>query len=1057
MVSSKLDAEELRDLMESLWARLDSIIKAQGGTVEKHIGDAIMAIFGAHQAREDDPERAVRCALAMQACLSEHHSGGPPAAMPMRIGIHTGVVVLGPLGTTGEFAATGDTVNIANRLEQHAPVGGVIISQETYRQVYGLFNVQSLPPLTVKGKSEMLQTHLVLSPRPRSLARTLRGVEGVPTQMIGREPELTRLQRAFRTVMEECAGQIFTVVGEAGIGKSCLAREFQKWVEGIPENARLFCGRAAAEMAGLPFSLMRDVFSSRFEIQESDPVAMAREKFERGMLDLLTTARGTPAKENLQQVHFVGQMLGLDFSASPYLGDLLKDPEQIRHRAFYYLSELFAAISHGPSAVTVTAVNALLLIVEDIHWSDDGSLDLLEHLARSCRDVPLMVVCLARPTLFERRSSWGEGLRGHTRLTLDSLSRPESHALVDSILRKASQIPQALRELIVGGAEGNPFYIEEIIKMLIDQKVIVPGPDEWRIEEARLAVARVPATLTGVLQARLDGLTPLERGVLQRASVIGRVFWDSALERLSPAARASAVAENTFCKRDVLEALAGLRRKELIYQRESSAFAGSVEYTFKHELLRSVTYESLLKKSRREHHAQVAGWLIDSSGERIGEFTGLVAAHFEQAGQPGQAAEWYGKAGLQARASYAQVMAIENLKKALTMLPPERAEEKSFQTKQMEWQDGLGAALGTQARFAEAKETYARMRALAEARKDVVAQARAGNGLAFVHERLGDIRASVEAADQARLLAQSAGDSGTQEQIRALHLKGWAFYRLGDAAAVLALGEQILKLCTEVGDRRGMATGFKLHGVAHLQLGHYLEADRYFKQSLALCLEQDDRRNLAAMWSNLGESARLRGDYQAATELYQKALTIARQTDNRESEIIYLNNLGGARLGLREFEQSEADLRQVIALASWKSFALSETYNFLSEACLGQGKLPEALDAARHALELAKQSEIYLDQGGAWRALGQAASRLFRSSGGSGASIDDPDACFSESLRVFNGMNAEGEQARTLRAWAEFELHQGRTEAGRKKLEQARGIFLRLGMVSEAQITEALF
>jgi tetratricopeptide (TPR) repeat protein len=356
------------------------------------------------------------------------------------------------------------------------------------------------------------------------------------------------------------------------------------------------------------------------------------------------------------------------------------------------------------------------------------------------------------------------------------------------------------------------------------------------------------------------------------------------------------------------------------------------------------------------------------------------------------------------------------------------------------------------------------MLSLGQGLGDLIAQARAWNGLAFLHERRGDNRASVEAAEQARVLALDAGASGGIEQTRALQLKGWAFYRLGDADAVLALGEQTLKLCAEFGDRRGLATGIKLLGVAHLQLGHYLEADRYFEQGLALCRELGDRRNASAMWSNLGESARLRGDFQAATDLYQKAIAIACQTGNRESELIYLNNLGGARLGLRQFEQAEADLRQVLILAgNSKSCALSETYNFLSEACLGQAKLEEAIEAANQALSLANQSESYLDQGGAWRALGCAAAHMARRNSGKQSAepgsplpTAGPDECFKESLRIFTTMNAEGEQARTLRCWAEFDLQQGRTDQGRKKTEEARSIFMRLGMASEVQRTEAL-
>jgi predicted ATPase/class 3 adenylate cyclase len=1065
----KQDVEDVRDFMSSVWDRLDGIIAAHGGITEKHIGDAIMATFGARHAREEDPIQAVRAALAMQACLGEFQSSPNQARLQMRVGIHTGLAVVGPLGQTGEFAATGDTVNVANRLEQNAPLGGVLISHDTYRHVYGLFDMQGMLPLEVKGKPEPLPAYRVLGAKPRALATQLRGVEGVQTEMIGREAELKRLQSAMESVLEERISQVFTMVGEAGIGKSCLLREFQRWVELLPQTIRLFWGRATAEMRGLPFALVRDMFSARFEIQDNDPPAVAREKLERGLVDLLAAggaALEDPGQEPVLQAHFIGHLLGLDYSASPFLRDILKDPDQIRRRAFSYLTHFFMATSQGSALASGRApCQATMLVAEDIHCSDDASLDLLDHLARSCQHAPLLVICLARPTLFERRPAWGEGLPIHARLTLEPLSRRESRALVENILRKTAEIPQALRELIVGGAEGIPFFIEEIVKMLIDQKVILPGPEQWRIEPARLAAARVPPTLTGVLQARLDGLTSAERSVLQRASVVGRVFWDSAVERLGAAdpQTASAQAEGTLSRPELLEALADLRRKELIFRRESSAFAGAVEYTFKHELLRSVTYESLLKKLRRDHHAQTAAWLIEQSGERINEFAGLVAFHLEQAGQSAQAADWYGRAGEQARRSYATATAIDYFRKALDLLPPDLAQQKQFQQKRMEWHEGLGEAMGAQARFAEALECFETLRLLAETLGDLNAQARAWNGLAFLHERLGKNRASIEAAERAEALARQAGELGRGERIRALHLKGLALYRLGDAPAVMALADETTKLCTEFGNRQGLATSFKLHGVARLQLGHYSEADRFFEQGLTLSRELGDRRTTAAMCSNLGESARLRGDYQTAADLYQRALAIAREIAHRESEIIYLCNLSAARLGLRQFEQVEADVQESIKLAAGsKSGVLTEACTILCEACLAQGKLAPALQAARRAVALAQESENDLDLGTAWRSLGQVvAARQIAGQPPMGGTdgpphVNDAADCFTESLRVFKKMNAHGEQARTLRAWAEFELRQGRFNDGRKKGHEARSIFLQLGAAAEVARTDAL-
>jgi len=1062
----KLDPEEVRDYVVSLWNRLDAIIKARGGTVEKHIGDAIMAVFGARQAREDDPQQAVRAGLELQDALRESQQGGEQVPLLMRVGIHTGLVVLGPLGSTGEFAATGDTVNVANRLEQKAPLGGVLISHDTYRHVYGSFDVQSLPPLSLRDKPDPLQAYLVLRARSQSLARTLRGVEGVGTETIGREPELKRLQSAFMSVMEERELHVFTVVGEAGIGKSRLVNEFQKWVELLPQTVRLFYGRATPEMAGLPFALMRDVFASRFEIQETDPPSVARQKFESRLLGLAGAsahAQANSLEEQSLRAQFVGQLVGFDFSTSPHLKDLLQDVEQIRHRAFHYLAEFFTAISKGTPADSGAQTKAALLILEDIHSSDDGSLDLIDHLARTCQGAPIMIICPARPTLFERRPGWGEGLPAHARLDLGPLSRRDSRLLVEMILRKAPQIPQALRELVVDGAEGNPFYIEEIIKMLIDQKVIVAEPERWHIEPARLAATRVPPTLTGVLQARLDGLTPLERTVLQRASVVGRVFWDTAVERLScqtelPSTAAASL-DTVLTKRDILEALGGLRHKQLIFQRESSAFAGAIEYTFKHELLRNVTYESVLKKLRREYHGRVATWLIDHSGERITEFTGLVASHFEQAGRIVEAIEWYGRAGQQARLGYAPATAIESFRKALELLSGQPAASADLQARRLEWQEGLGETLGAQARFGEALKTYGDMLQLAEAIGDLSAQARAWNGVAFLHERCGKNRASVESAEKAERLARDAGEAGQRERTKALFYKGWALYRLGDAAAVLELAEETLRSYTELGDRRGMVTSFKLFGVAHLHLGHFREADGHFEKALALCREIADRRNAAAMWSNLGESARLRGDYQAAADHYQKGISIVREIGNRDSENIYLNNLSGALIGLHQFAQAEEILRKVISQTAVPNYCiLSESYRFLSEACLGQAKLSEALDTAQRALALAQESQNGLDLGGAWRALGRAAAKVQKQNaqeraleGSSASRLPDPEACFTESLRVFKAMNAEAEQGRTLRAWSSFALEQGRTGEAREKAHAAQSIFQRLEMPLAAE------
>lgn len=1048
----KRDVEDVRDFMSSVWAKLDSIIAAHAGTTEKHIGDAIMAVFGAKQAREEDPAQAVRAALAMQASVKEFALESSVAPLQMRIGLHTGLAVVGPLGSLGEFAVTGDTVNLASRLQVSAPTGGVLVSHDTYRHIHGLFDVQTLPPFEVKGRPEPVQAYVILRAKPRALAMQfrgiLRGIEGVQAEMVGRQKELKVLQTALQQIIADQDSQVITVSGEAGIGKSCLLSQFQEWVELLPETIRIFYGRANRQASGLPFSLIRDVFANRFEIQDSDSSAVAREKLERGIVELLG------GKDNKLHAHFIGQLLGLDFGSSPGLREILNDPGQIRHRAFQSFAHFFKAVSRSPLLpATDSPIKAAILYTEDIHWSDEGSLDLLAHLASACRHVPLMIICLARPSLFEQRPRWFEEFRKCKRLDLQSLPRQESLALVESLLRRAPQIPQALRELIIGGAEGIPFYIEEIIKMLIDQKVIIPGPEQWRIEPEGLAAARVPPTLMGVLQARLDGLEPVERLVLQRAAVVGRTFWDNAVEHLSRPADQNPSVEDPLSRAEIRDALGALRRKELIFHRESSSFADAIEFAFKHELLRNVAYESLLRKSRRAYHGQLAAWFIERSPERINEVAALVGGHFEQAGDAANAAEWFGRAGQQARAGYAPATAIDYFRKALALLPG--ADKGESHTKRLEWLGGLTEVLGAQARFNEALETCNEFRTLAESQGDAVMQARALNGLAFLSERLGRNRASVECAEQAEAFARAAGKAGEAEWVRALLLKGWAFYRLSDAGAVLALGETARKLCTGLGNRSGLATSLKLLGVSNLQLGHFLEADQFFEQGLAIYEELGDRRNSAAMLSNLGESARSREDCARAEQLYEKALAAVRQIGHRESEAIYLSNLSAARLGLKKYQQAESDLHEALALVEGSNFcAHAEAHAFLSEACLGQGKLKDALDAANRALDLARESENDLDLGIAWRMLGQVLAAWSNDKSPrlqNGAPLNeicsDPHACFDESLRIFKKINAESEAARTLRAWAAFDLQNDRVDEGNKKLKEAQAVFLRLGAI----------
>jgi ABC-type oligopeptide transport system substrate-binding subunit len=573
--------------------------------------------------------------------------------LAIRAGLNTGPVLLGSMGTTGEMSTIGDAVNLASRMKEAAPSGGVLISHDTYRHVRGIFDVQEQEPIRVKGKSQPVQTYLVQQAKPRAFRVSTRGVAGVETRMVGRDAELLMLQDRFRDATEDGEVQVVTIVGDAGVGKSRLLYEFEKWIELLPEQVWRLEARATPETESRPYGLIRRMFAHRFEIRGSDSAAQVRNKFRTGMAAAL----------NPDQADLVGQLIGLDFSASPAVQARLGS-DSFGELAKAHLTEYLRAIASEPTVI----------LLEDIHCADDSSLDLLDCLVAAVPDTQLLVICLARPPLFERRPSWGEGREIHTQINLKPLSRRASRILVGEILQKAEGVPQELRDLIVEGAEGNPFYVEELIKMLIEDGVILVGGDHWRVELQRLARVHVPPTLTGVLQARLDSLPPEEKVLLQRAAVVGRQFWDTAVAKLK------ATEEGELDQREITALLETVRDRELVFRRERSAFSGAEEYIFQHALLRDVTYETVLLDVRHVYHGQVARWLEGAAGKRIEEYLGLIAGHYELAGEGEKAVEYLLRAGDQARLAYACQEASGYYHRALPLLEVQGRLEQAART-----------------------------------------------------------------------------------------------------------------------------------------------------------------------------------------------------------------------------------------------------------------------------------------------------------------------------------------------------------------------------------------
>lgn len=1010
-MSEALDAEVVGETMNALWARLDGVIVEHGGLIDKHIGDAVMALWGVEVSREDDPERAIRAALEMHETLGALVAT-VEAPLQMRIGIHTGPVLLGEVGTTGEFTAMGGTVNFANRMESAAPVGGVLISHDTYQQVRSLFEFTARDPISVKGRSEPVQVYEVEGLAERAFRPATRGVEGVETRMVGREAELQQLREAMRTAISQRVPQVVTIVGDAGVGKSRLLFEFGRWLALQPEGVTVFKGRSSEEMEHLPYALLRDVLVEHTGIKESDSAQVARDKLSGYLLNYASE----------EHTHFIGHLLGFDFAGSPYIKGILEDAQQIRNRAFHYMARFFAA---------VTADAPAAIFLEDIHWADGGSLDLMAYVADVLReDVPLLIVALSRPDFDERRPDWATSHAQHTRITLDSLSAQASARLVNDILQKVPKIPNELRELIVKSADGNPFYVEELVKMLVDDGVITTGADEWQVHLGQLKQVKIPGTLTGVLQARLDKLPTEERGTLQRASVVGRIFWDGAVQRI-------AVDEDVV----VGETLNGLQSRELIFGRDESAIADSAEYIFKHAILRDVTYESVLLKLRKVYHKHVADWLVEQVGERVNEYLGVIASHYERAGEDALSGEWYFRAGEQAW-KIGDLVAMETYgRKALDMLPendPNRLESYFF----------LGISFGWQARVAQALETFQSMLDEAEASGNRVMVARACFGLSQINFNEGDSAGAVAQAVRAIDEAREAGEAGQVELARALALYGWSHYQLGDAARMIEAGEKAYALATQIGDAANWPKSLSLstQGAAYNLLGEYDKAEFYQQEMLDLARSTGNRFAEGSALSNLGESARHRGDYSFAVAFNREAISIAEDNGSSMQTVVFSTNLGGSLLGLGDYATAQDVLQRALqkAQSTGIDWIQDELHWLLAEAKLRSGNPDEALDAGLKALDLAQAHESPESIGWAWRALGMIAGGTNNAIEINGESYD-ASACFAQSLQTFRELGNESYQAHTLKAWAEHELAHGDAAHGKDLWQQARDLFERNG------------
>jgi class 3 adenylate cyclase/tetratricopeptide (TPR) repeat protein len=592
--SDKADPEDVQGRLSPYHARLRAEMERFGGTVEKFIGDAVMAVFGAPVAHEDDAERAVRGALRILDAIDELNEGDPELGLQVRIGINTGeaVAALGARPDQGEGIVTGDVVNTAARLQQAAPVGAVVVGVTTYRTTRDAIEYEYLVPVTVKGKAE-----------PIAIWRAVGAGSGLAgggelratTPFIGRFGDLALLRQTYARVVREASVQLVTLTGEPGVGKSRLLSEFRTSLDAEAEPVAWRQGRCLPYGEGITFWALGEIVKEEAGILESDSPEQAGEKLE---------AAVPPTIEDPSDRDWMGTRL------APLVGAPTPEAAGTVERAEYFTAWrrfLEALASDRP----------LVLVFDDLHWADDPMLDFVEYLADWSAGVPLLVIAVARPELYDQRPGWAGGKRNSASIALGPLTQEETAKLITALLAEAI-LPAETQAVLLERAGGNPLYAEEFARMLTDSGII-------RRRGKIMALAPgveipVPETVLALIAARLDTLSPDRKALLFDAAVVGKVFWAGAVSSMGGVDPAT-----------VDEGLHELARKELVRPSRTSSVKDQAEYSFWHVLVRDVAYGMIPRADRAAKHRAAAGWIERMSGERVADAAELLAHHYVQA------------------------------------------------------------------------------------------------------------------------------------------------------------------------------------------------------------------------------------------------------------------------------------------------------------------------------------------------------------------------------------------------------------------------------------------
>ena len=945
-LAEKLDPEELRGILGSYFGSLARQIQRYEGTIDKYIGDAVMAVFGAPISHEDDAERAVHAALAMQASivrLNDDLDRAHGVRLSLRIGVNTGEVVAGLLAGDVQRAYTvvGDAVNTAQRLESAAPLGQVLVSETTRRLAMHRFEFERREPIVLKGKSEPVITYRVV----RELDTT---IEPDATRFVGREPELARLTEALDRA-KTGQGSVIAIVGEPGVGKSRLVAEFRN---ALPPQVDRMTARCASYEQSTPYALIADFIRGAFGIHAADDEQAAAAALQDGLKRYAAVVDPTI-------VAVVLEIIG-------YPERVSVDPERKRALLVGFLrSVLQRAAARAP----------FLLAAEDLHWADDASLRVLDELVGDTASLP----CLFLTT---SRTGWTTPWPSE-RIELAPFDDSGGREMIEAIVQLP--VETSLADRVLARTGGNPFFIEEIVRELQNAGGLVEHGG--RISADARATEHLPSTITEVLEARLDRLPDAATRVVRPAAVIGRTFWYRVLARLLP-------------EGSVSDGLGVLEAEQFVVTRATTP---ELTYAFRQALIRDVAYQVQLQSVRRKTHAAVGKALETLYADRLDEFIDLLAYHYERSDEPAKALEWLTRAGDRAKGLYANTEALAMYASALALAPDGsgprdagviheriadvqllmgRYDEAIASYAAGETHGGApdparraallrksGNALAMKGDYLAARSTLDT--ALELARDDGAERARIQVQLGQLLWRRGEHAAARETLKAGVSAGEKAGaDDAVAEGLKQL---GNVTLLSGDRKDATTYYRLSLAMYERLGDTAGLANVHSNLGVTHRRMGQWLEALAEFEQSLALRDLMGDPWGIGTIHNNIGEVHRTRGEPAEAIVSYERALAVWSRIGYASGVALALTGLGAALAESGDPERGIATLRD--AEAKWAAVGstayLADLYQFLAAAELARDDLDAAQAAAERSRALASAGSSALLVAVADRLLGE--------------------------------------------------------------------------------------